>query len=75
MASRKKAGGSKNVGGKAPATAPKVSGPAAKSATLAHVYLGKEHIRTYSKAEHGAEFLDYAKEFASKVEGRRVETE
>lgn len=43
-----------------------------KDATLAHVDGGDGRIRTYSKAQHGAVFADYATEFASKEEGRSV---
>ncbi len=31
------------------------------------------HIRTYSKAQHGPKFVEYAKEFAGKVAGRKLE--
>lgn len=32
-----------------------------------------EVIRTYSKQQHGADFLELAKEFASKVAGRTLQ--
>lgn len=49
---------------------------ASKSDTVAHVYdRNEEVIRSYSKEQHGAEFIDHANEFASKEEGRRVVTE
>ena len=55
----------------APGTAP-VEGNE-KGATVAHVRTtdGAE-IRSYSKAEHGAVFMDLAKEFAGKEQGRVV---
>jgi len=60
----------KKVGGAAPA-APKAD--ALKGATAVSVVDNNgDVIRTYSKEEHGAEFLGHAKEFASKVEGRKV---
>lgn len=51
-----------------PAKAPSVP----KDATSATVSKNGEDIRTYSKAEHGADFSKHAIEFASKEEGRKV---
>lgn len=42
-----------------------------KNATVVHVD-HEEGRRTYSKEEHGDNFLDLAAEFAGKVEGRSV---
>ena len=47
-----------------------------KGATVAHVdEVDGARIRTYSKAEHGADFMALAKEFAGKAEGRVVVAE
>lgn len=43
-----------------------------KSASVVHVHDANGLIRSYSKAEHGADFLDLAAEFAGKVGGRSV---
>lgn len=52
----------KGLGGKEPT----------KNATAVDVVDGSGVLRTYSKAQHGAKFLDHANEFAGKVEGRKV---
>ena len=43
--------------------------------TIAHVSRNGEVIRTYTKEEHGDDFLEHAQSFASKEEGRTIETE
>lgn len=49
---------------------------AGKGHTQAHVYdRNDEILRTYTEEVHGDDFVDYANEFASKEEGRRVVTE
>lgn len=50
---------------------PEISGKE-KGAEKALVSDGNGHIRTYSKKEHGADFIKNAKEFAGKVEGRTI---
>lgn len=50
-------------------------GGISKSATAVSVHDANGLIRTYSKAEHGAGFLDLAAEFAGKAEGRSVVAE
>lgn len=72
----KKAAAKKGALGGAPAAPkpPKVTG--AKNPTVAHVDdKNGDRIRTYSKEVHGDAFLDNAKEFAGKEEGRAVVTE
>lgn len=51
----------------------KVGGAAPKKgATVVDVVGPEGVIRTYSQEEHGKKFLEYADEFAGKVEGRKV---
>ncbi len=60
----------------APAAPARPAAAPSKKATLAHVLdADGARIRTYSVADHGDDFLAYAKEFASKEEGRSVESE
>jgi len=71
MATKKKA---PTLGG-APATVKPAKVTGVKNPTVANVLVGGEVVRTYSKDEHGASFLDHAKEFAGKEAGRSVVTE
>lgn len=76
MATKKAAAKKGKALGGAPAAPkpPKVSG--VKNPTVAHVDdANGERIRTYTQEVHGDAFLDLAKEFAGKVEGRSVVAE
>lgn len=57
-----------------PASEPEVTGNE-KKAVVAHVDGANGRIRTYSKEVHGATFIESAKEFASKEQGRSVVVE
>lgn len=50
-------------------------GGISKSATAVQVHDANGLVRTYSKAEHGADFRDLAAEFAGKVGGRSIVAE
>jgi hypothetical protein len=50
-------------------------GGISKSASAVQVHDANGLIRTYSKAEHGADFKDLAAEFAGKVGGRSIVAE
>lgn len=62
-----------NIMAKKSAVVGTVKTPKVKDAILAHVSKDGAFIRTYSLEVHGENFADLAREFASKVEGRKVE--